>query len=159
MSVFAKVAPRAHGDWLLFWKLALRELRGGIRGFYVFIACIAIGVMSIAGVGSVAQGLFEGLAREGRVIVGGDVFTRPDGAALASLAAKAAIDLGAVKDGWNGFSVLHTAASRVGALDGGFLPADGGLSATWTSPDGKTTMEGALRRLDLQFFSRHAEAR
>jgi NADH-quinone oxidoreductase subunit G len=63
------------------------------------------------------------------VIVGGDVFTRPDGAALASLAAKAAIDLGAVKDGWNGFSVLHTAASRVGALDVGFLPADGGLSA------------------------------
>jgi len=63
------------------------------------------------------------------VIVGGGVFARPDGAALASLAAKAAIDLGAVKDGWNGFSVLHTAASRVGALDVGFLPADGGLSA------------------------------
>lgn len=39
------------------------------------------------------------------------------------------------------------------------LRADGGLSATWTSPDGKTTMEGSLRRLDLQFFSRHAEAR
>jgi pimeloyl-ACP methyl ester carboxylesterase len=37
--------------------------------------------------------------------------------------------------------------------------ADGGLSATWTSPDGKTTMEGALRRLDLQFFSRHTDAR
>jgi pimeloyl-ACP methyl ester carboxylesterase len=36
--------------------------------------------------------------------------------------------------------------------------ADGGLSATWTSPDGKTTMEGALRRLDLQFFSHHADA-
>ena len=31
---------------------------------------------------------------------------------------------------------------------------DGGLSATWISPDGKTTMEGALRRLDLQFLSR-----
>lgn len=73
MSVIAKVEPRARGDWLLFWKLALRELRGGIRGFYVFIACIAIGVMAIAGVGSVAQGLIEGLAREGRVIVGGDV--------------------------------------------------------------------------------------
>jgi NADH-quinone oxidoreductase subunit G len=63
------------------------------------------------------------------VIVGADVFARPDGAALASLAAKAAVDLGAVKDGWNGFSVLHTAASRVGALDVGFVPADGGLSA------------------------------
>ena len=37
--------------------------------------------------------------------------------------------------------------------------ADGGLSATRTSPDGKTTMEGALRRLDLQFLSRRAEAR
>jgi pimeloyl-ACP methyl ester carboxylesterase len=37
--------------------------------------------------------------------------------------------------------------------------ADGGLSATWTSPDGKTTMEGALRRLDLQFLSRRTEAR
>jgi NADH-quinone oxidoreductase subunit G len=63
------------------------------------------------------------------VIVGADVFARPDGAALASLAAKAAVDLGAVKDGWNGFSVLHTAASRVGALDVGFVPAGGGLNA------------------------------
>jgi pimeloyl-ACP methyl ester carboxylesterase len=35
--------------------------------------------------------------------------------------------------------------------------ADGGLSATWTSPDGKTTMEGALRRLDLQYFAHQAE--
>jgi len=63
------------------------------------------------------------------VIVGADAFARPDGAALASLAAKAAVDLGAVKDGWNGYSVLHAAAARVGALDVGFVPADGGLSA------------------------------
>ena len=48
---------------------------------------------------------------------------------MAALAAKAAIALGAIKDGWNGFSVLHTAASRVGALDLGFVPADGGLTA------------------------------
>jgi NADH-quinone oxidoreductase subunit G len=63
------------------------------------------------------------------IIVGAEVFARPDGGAVASLAAKAAIDLGAIKDGWNGFSVLHTAASRVGALDLGFVPADGGLNA------------------------------
>ena len=63
------------------------------------------------------------------VIVGADVFARPDGAALASLAAKAAIDLGAVKDGWNGYGVLHQAASRVGALDLGFVPGEGGLTA------------------------------
>ncbi len=37
--------------------------------------------------------------------------------------------------------------------------ADGGLSATWTSPDGKTSMEAGLRRLDPQRFPRHAEAR
>jgi putative ABC transport system permease protein len=54
-------------------RFALRELRGGLRGFYVFIACIALGVMAIAGVGSVAASLSEGLAREGRTLLGGDV--------------------------------------------------------------------------------------
>jgi NADH-quinone oxidoreductase subunit G len=37
------------------------------------------------------------------------------------------VDLGAVKDGWNGYCVLHSAASRVGALDLGFVPGEGGL--------------------------------
>ncbi|HZC54458.1 MAG TPA: NADH-quinone oxidoreductase subunit NuoG, partial [Xanthobacteraceae bacterium] len=63
------------------------------------------------------------------LIVGAGAFTRGDGAALASLAAKAALDLGAVKDGWNGYCVLHNAASRVGALDLGFVPGQGALSA------------------------------
>ena len=63
------------------------------------------------------------------VIVGAGAFARPDGAALAAFAAKAAIELGAVKDGWNGFCVLHTAASRVGALELGFVPGEGGLNA------------------------------
>ncbi|MEA2908011.1 MAG: putative transport system permease protein, partial [Bradyrhizobium sp.] len=54
-------------------RFALRELRGGLRGFYVFIACIALGVMAIAGVGSVAASLSEGLAREGRTLLGGDL--------------------------------------------------------------------------------------
>jgi putative ABC transport system permease protein len=53
-------------------RYALRELRGGLRGFYVFIACIALGVFAIAGVGSVAASLSEGLAREGRTLLGGD---------------------------------------------------------------------------------------
>ena len=48
-------------------------MRGGLSGFYVFIACLALGVMAIAGVGSVAGSLKDGLAREGRVIVGGDI--------------------------------------------------------------------------------------
>src|SRR6478672_3084188 len=54
-------------------RYALRELRGGLRGFYVFIACIALGVMAIAGVGSVSASLSDGLAREGRTLLGGDV--------------------------------------------------------------------------------------
>lgn len=59
--------------WMLPLRYALRELRGGLRGFYVFIACIALGVAAIAGVGSVAQSLADGLSREGRTILGGDV--------------------------------------------------------------------------------------
>jgi putative ABC transport system permease protein len=58
---------------LLSLRLALREMRGGLRGFYVFIACIALGVTAIAGVGSLAGSLADGLAREGRVILGGDL--------------------------------------------------------------------------------------
>ena len=49
-------------------------------------------------------------------------------AVLASLA-KAALSLGVVKDGWNGFNVLHSAASRVGGLDLGLVPGEGGLDA------------------------------
>lgn len=54
-------------------RYALRELRGALSGFYVFIACIALGVLAIAGVGSVAASLHDGLAREGRTLLGGDV--------------------------------------------------------------------------------------
>src|SRR6201981_1971048 len=65
--------PRSGRTVSLSLRYALRELRGGLRGFYVFIACIALGVMAIAGVGSVAASLGEGLAREGRTLLGGDV--------------------------------------------------------------------------------------
>jgi len=61
------------GGVALSLRYALRELRGGLRGFYVFIACIALGVMAIAGVGSVSASLSDGLAREGRTLLGGDV--------------------------------------------------------------------------------------
>ncbi len=63
------------------------------------------------------------------MIIGAAAFGRNDGARIASLAARAAIEIGAVKDGWNGFSVLHYAASRVGALDIGFVPGEGGRTA------------------------------
>jgi len=63
------------------------------------------------------------------VLVGTGATARHDGAAVLALAAKLAGGVGAIKDGWTGFAVLHDAASRVGAFDIGFAPGAGGLSA------------------------------
>src|SRR6201993_4304364 len=68
------------------------------------------------------------------IVLGSGVLTRNDGAAILSLAAKIAGDTGMIgpagthaDGGWNGFNILHTAASRVAALDLNFLPgAEGG---------------------------------
>lgn len=54
------------------WRIARRELRGGIGGFRVFLLCLALGVAAIAAVGSVRVSIEQGLAREGAVILGGD---------------------------------------------------------------------------------------
>ena len=62
-------------------------------------------------------------------LIGQGALARPDGDAILALAAQAAQKLGGVADGWNGFSVLHTAAARAGALDLGFVPGAGGLDA------------------------------
>ena len=71
------------------------------------------------------------------VLVGVSATSRADGAAILAQAAKLAIDVGAIKDGWNGFGVLHGTASGVGALDIGFVPGEGGLSAAqMTAPNG-----------------------
>jgi NADH-quinone oxidoreductase subunit G len=70
------------------------------------------------------------------ILVGAGALARADGAAVAALAAKAAIEFGAIKDGWNGYSVLHSAASRVGALDLGLVPGTGGLDAAHMAEGG-----------------------
>ncbi|MEM7491298.1 MAG: drug:proton antiporter, partial [Pseudomonadota bacterium] len=53
-------------------RIAMRELRGGLAGFRIFLACLALGVAAIAAVGSVRVSITEGLEREGRNILGGD---------------------------------------------------------------------------------------
>jgi NADH-quinone oxidoreductase subunit G len=68
-------------------------------------------------------------AKAPMILIGAGALARPDGAAVASLAAQAAGALGVVKEDWNGFAVLHAAASRVGALEIGFVPAAGGRGA------------------------------
>ena len=72
-------------------------------------------------------------AKRPMIILGSGALTRADGAAVLALAAKIARDTGMIgpagthaDGGWNGFNILHTAASRVAALDLGFLPGQGG---------------------------------
>ncbi len=59
-------------SWGIAARLARRELRGGLRGFRIFLACLALGVAAIAGVGSVRSAIEAGLADQGAILLGGD---------------------------------------------------------------------------------------
>ena len=67
-------------------------------------------------------------AKKPMMIIGADVFARDDGLAVHAMLHKVAEKLGVVTEKWNGFNILHKAASRVGGLDIGFLPQEGGKS-------------------------------
>jgi len=71
---------------------------------------------------------FQALKKAERplIIVGQGALARADGAAVLGQAAKLAAAVGAVTPEWNGLAVLHTAAARVGGLDIGFVPGEGG---------------------------------
>ncbi len=57
-------------------RLALRELREGLRGFRIFLACLILGVAAIAGVGSLASALIAGMTEEGQALLAGDAEIR-----------------------------------------------------------------------------------
>jgi NADH-quinone oxidoreductase subunit G len=82
----------------------------------------------LADIASGKHPFFEVLknAKKPAIILGQGALARQDGAAILALAKKIADAAGLVRDGWNGFNVLHTAAARVGGLDLGFVPAVGG---------------------------------
>ncbi|WP_420479322.1 NADH-quinone oxidoreductase subunit NuoG [Brevundimonas sp. FT23028] len=63
------------------------------------------------------------------IIIGAGALTGETGPAVLNALGALAKKVGVVKDGWNGFNVLHTAAARVGGLDMGFVPGEGGKSA------------------------------
>jgi NADH-quinone oxidoreductase subunit G len=67
-------------------------------------------------------------AKRPMLILGQSAIARPDGAGILALAAAIARDFGLLKaeEGWNGFNILHNAAARVGGLDLGFVPQQGG---------------------------------
>ena len=58
------------------WRIARRELRGGLAGFWIFLWCLTLGVGAIAAVGSVRAAIAAGLSREGAVLLGGDAELR-----------------------------------------------------------------------------------
>jgi NADH-quinone oxidoreductase subunit G len=83
------------------------------------------------------KGAIDALSQAERpaIIVGAGAISGPDGAAVLHAVARLADKVGAVKAGWNGFNVLHHAAARVGGLDMGFIPGEGGLdAAAMTAP-------------------------
>ncbi|QRM53492.1 ABC transporter permease [Sinorhizobium sp. BG8] len=63
----------ARSTVVLAFRLAFREMRGGLRGFYIFLACIALGTAAIAGVNSVSGAITGALARQGQTLLAGDV--------------------------------------------------------------------------------------
>ncbi len=88
---------------------------------------IGAGPRSLSQLGAFADALKR--AERPMIVLGAGAIARSDGAAVLRAAGKLAASAGVVKDGWNGFNILHSAASRVAGLDLGFLPGAGGKSA------------------------------
>lgn len=111
--------------------LALRDLRGGVSGFRVFLACLGLGVAMVAAVLSVSRALEEGVAAEGRFILGGD--------ATASVIHRQAAD--AERGFLDGLGrVAETATLRAMARGGKGLPALVELKAV----DGRYPLYGTI---------------
>jgi len=168
MNVLAnwpKRAPSSTSGAGLTLRLALRELRGGLRGFYVFIACIALGVMAIAAVGSLAGSLAEGLAREGQVILGGDlafslIQRETSAAERAFLASRGELSGAATMRAMARTTDGRAALVEVKAVDGTYplygnvvIEPAGGLTTALTHRDGAFGVvadPALLTRLDLR---------
>lgn len=79
-------------------------------------------------------------AEKPMIIVGEGVLAREDGEAILAEVHDYALEIQAIKDDWAGFGVLHTAAGRVGALDTGFVPGEGGASTATILDGGMDTI-------------------
>ena len=146
-------------------SIALRELRAGAGGLVVFVLCIALGVASVASIGSLAASFDEGLARQGRTLVGGDLsFERVH--QRASAEERATLDaLGSISESASLRAMARNAEGKsalaeVKAVDAAF-PLYGkaavadppGADAPWREP-GKVVVERTLLdRLGLSIGS------
>ncbi len=117
-------------------RLRKRWLQGGFR--VAAVGAVGTPTLRIESLGAGPRTLAElaagrhpfaatlAAAKAPMLILGMGALTRTDGWAVLAEARALAERTGMVKDGWNGFNVLHTAAGRVGALDAGFVPGAGG---------------------------------
>jgi len=117
-------------------RIRKRWLRGGLRAGVIGpqvdltypAEYLGAGRDTLRGIADGSHPFAEVLRQAERpmLILGQGALARSDGAVMLALARRLADGLGLVKDGWNGFNVLHTAAARVGGLDLGFVPGPGG---------------------------------
>ena len=130
--------PSGSAGFALAFRLAWRDLRGGLRGFGVFIACLALGVMTIAAVASASRGLTEGLSREGRRILGGDaafslIHREATPQELAFLTGRGTVSTIATMRGMANAGDKGTALVEIKAVDAGY-PGIGALVTDPPSP-------------------------
>ncbi|NDV85092.1 NADH-quinone oxidoreductase subunit G [Aurantimonas aggregata] len=89
---------------------------------------LGAGSDTLSDIEGASKGFFDALMKAERpmIILGQGPLAGRDGAGVLAMVAALARQVGAVSEGWNGFNVLHTAASRVGGLDIGFVPGEAG---------------------------------
>jgi NADH-quinone oxidoreductase subunit G len=109
-------------------KIGLIGEQAELTYAYDYLGAGTDSLLELAGGGGAFADVLKN-AKHPIVLIGAGATSRHDGVAVLALAAKLAADFGVIKDGWNGFAVLHDTASRVGALDIGFTPGSGGLTA------------------------------
>jgi NADH-quinone oxidoreductase subunit G len=127
--------PR-HEAAIINARLRKRWLRGGFKAAAIGpeldltypVTALGLGPETLSDLAAGRHGWSETLkaAKNPMLILGQGALRRPDGAAILALARKLAESAGMVREGWNGFNVLHLAAARVGGLDLGFVPQAGG---------------------------------
>jgi NADH-quinone oxidoreductase subunit G len=101
---------------------------GGVGDLTYPVEMLGAGPETLAELAKGGHSFAEALknAKAPMIIVGQGALARPDGAAVLGLAKKLADAAHVVREGWNGFNVLHTAAARVAGLELGFVPGQGG---------------------------------
>ena len=159
-------APAGSGFRLpLAFTIALRELRAGAGRLSIFVLCIALGVAAVAAIGSLSASFDEALARQGRLLIGGDlsfelIHRQADNAELAALEA-----LGRVSESASFRAMARSAAGKsalveVKAVDNAY-PLYGDVSIikaahpgpVWRSPDVVLVERALLDRLNLDVGS------